>query len=62
MTCPNCDSPVPDYSVCPYCEYAHQQLLERLNGRDDGVASIAVVAGWVVFERRVEQQAVWRVS
>lgn len=61
--CPNCDSAIPDYQPCPWCELAHAQLLDRLNGRGDGALSIAIVAGWAVFERRVErQQAAWRVQ
>lgn len=45
QSCANCDSPIPDYALCPWCQFAHTQLLKRLNGRGDGALSIAVVAG-----------------
>lgn len=47
-----------DLDQCPYCADAHADLLERLNGRDDGAVSIATVASWAIYDRRPEFRAV----
>ena len=60
--CRNCDSVIPDYSPCPYCEYAHVQLLERLADKDDGAVDWWVVAVWANRFKEPERRYGWRVG
>ena len=58
-TCRNCDCTIPDYADCPYCQYARERLLERLNGGDDGAASWAVIAAMAVHGEREQPERAW---
>lgn len=60
-TCPNCDTPfsLTDPRPCQWCDLAHRQLVERLNGHDDGAASFGSIASWALYGKQVEPEAVW---
>lgn len=60
--CPNCNNAIPDYASCPYCEFAHQQLLERLGEQENGMVTIAVVAGWAVHGYSEQPERAWRIG
>jgi hypothetical protein len=57
--CPNCDTSY--YRYCLACELRREELLRRLQP-DNRIVSIAVVAGWALFDRTETRERVWRVG